>query len=88
MILEVTFLEFLLNCLRCKNCEYITVFILFYPCCLFTTTHNSSSRQQVTVLVPEVFIQMCKQEQEITNSGAQNCHTMCNATGCSGKFQN
>jgi len=28
----------LLKCLRRKNCEYITVFILFYPCGLFTTT--------------------------------------------------
>jgi len=65
MILEVTFLEFLLNCLRCKNCEYITVFILFYPCGLFTSTIVHP--QQVTVLVPEIFIQMCKQEQEINS---------------------
>ena len=48
MILEVTFLEFLLNCLRCKNCEYVTVFILFYPCGLFTTTiiHPAVSKYQ------------------------------------------
>jgi predicted nucleic-acid-binding Zn-ribbon protein len=38
MILEVTFLEFLLNCLRCKNCEYTTIFVLFYPCDPVTTT--------------------------------------------------
>jgi len=87
MILEVIFLEFLLNCLRCKNCEYIAVFILFYPC-LFTHNHNSSSLQQGTVLVLNIFILMCKQEQEINKFGAQNFHTKYNATGCSGKFQN
>jgi len=31
---------------------------------------------------------MCKQEQELNDFGSQNCHTMYNATVCSGKFQN